>query len=54
MTRSGSSAAAPDEVYMGLCAQRAYRHIKLYTEPAGPRCEDFLYIIKRGIGLRAA
>ncbi len=42
------------EVYEGLCAQRAYRHIKPHTEPGSPRCEDFLYIIKRGVGLRAA
>ena len=35
------------EVYEGICAQRAYRHIKPHTEPGSPRCEDFLYIIKK-------
>ncbi len=43
-----------DEKYVGVYAQPIYRLIKSYTPLVIPGCEDFLYIIKRGVGLRAA
>lgn len=49
MTWCRSPARHRDALYEVLCARPIYRLIKSYTEPVNPRCEDFLYLIKRGV-----